>query len=325
MMNIEPNTENVISVSQIGTIVAQIRKEKWYASQNIFSMTPKNNTNALLSLFFLSAINTALRWNFSDWYSNYPTLETLKELTIHLPNKNGEIDFAFMERFINDVEHEYIDDLESDHKQELHAYLSVTGFADYVLTDEEKEVLRDFEEGKFVWGEYLLWDLFDINPTKYYRLSNEEILSEEGNIPLISNSSVDNWVMWFSSLEPNNQGNTLTCSDTTLGAETMYYQKNDFIGYSHIQHLVPTFSPFNKAIAHTIIAASRISTAQKYDYGNKYNRKAMKATAIQLPTTDNQPDYELMHTLISAVQKLVIHDVVEYVKGKIAATKEIVR
>ena len=31
------------------------------------------------------------------------------------------------------------------------------------------------------WGEFKLGDLFEINPTKYYRLSNEEIISV--NIP----------------------------------------------------------------------------------------------------------------------------------------------
>ena len=96
-------------------------------------------------------------------------------------------------------------------------------------------------------------DLFEINPTKYYKLKNEEIISENGIVPLISNSSTDNGVMGFSNLKANNLGNTITCSDTTLGAETMYYQKNDFIGYSHIQHLVPKFEPFNKYIANVII------------------------------------------------------------------------
>ena len=101
------------------------------------------------------------------------------------------------------------------------------------------------------WGEFRLGDLFDINPTKYYKLKNEEIISLGGDVPLISNSSVNNGVMGFSNLKANNKGNSITCSDTTLGAETMYYQEKDFIGYSHIQHLVPKFEPFDKKIAIT--------------------------------------------------------------------------
>ncbi len=113
----------------------------------------------------------------------------------------------------------------------------------------------------------------------------------------------------------------LTCSDTTLGADTMFYQENDFIGYSHIQHLVPKFEPFNKVIANFIISASRVSTSKQYDYGTKFNRVAMNNTKIQLPAHNNQPHYALMETFISAIQKLVIKDLVLYVDGKIRATK----
>ncbi len=94
--------------------------------------------------------------------------------------------------------------------------------------------------------------------------------------------------MGFSNLKANNKGSTLTCSDTTLGAETMYYQENDFIGYSHIQNLIPKFKIFNKAIASFIISTCRISTSKKYDYGNKFNRDAMNKTKIQLPVKNKK-------------------------------------
>ena len=72
----------------------------------------------------------------------------------------------------------------------------------------------------------------------------------------------------------------------------MFYQQSDFIGYSHIQHLVPNFEPFNKAIASIIISACRVSTAKKYDYGNKFNRIEMNKTKIQLPTKNNKIDFD---------------------------------
>jgi hypothetical protein len=152
------------------------------------------------------------------------------------------------------------------------------------------------------WGEYKLGDLFEINPTKYYRLSNEEIISKEGSVPLISNSSTDNGVMGFSILESNNIGNTLTCSDTTMGAETMFFQEKDFIGYSHIQHLVPKFKTFNKLIASAIISASRVTTSKKYDYGNKFNRVAMNKTKIQLPTKKGGIDFDFIESFVAEIE-----------------------
>lgn len=140
------------------------------------------------------------------------------------------------------------------------------------------------------WKEFKIGDLFDINPTKYYRLSNAKIIEENGDVPLISNSSTNNGVMGYSNLKALNIGNSITCSDTTLGAETMFYQEKDFIGYSHIQHLVPKFQPFNKFVANMIISACKISTLRQYDYGTKFNRTAMKNTKIQLPVRNGIVD-----------------------------------
>ena len=155
-------------------------------------------------------------------------------------------------------------------------------------------------------------DLFEINPTKYYRLQNEEIISKNGKVPLISNSSTENGVMGFSNLKPLNKGNTLTCSDTTLGADTMFYQQNDFIGYSHIQHLVPKIKQFNKSIASIIISASRVSTSKQYDYGNKFNRVAMNKTKIQLPSKNGKIDFDFIDNFIGELETERIKNVEQY-------------
>lgn len=155
-------------------------------------------------------------------------------------------------------------------------------------------------------------DLFEINPTKYYTLQNEEIISKNGKVPLISNSSTENGVMGFSNLKPINKGNTLTCSDTTLGADTMFYQQNDFIGYSHIQHLVPKIKQFNKSIASVIISASRVSTSKQYDYGNKFNRVAMNKTKIQLPSKNGKIDFDFIDNFIEELETERIKNVEQY-------------
>ncbi|MGE8434867.1 MULTISPECIES: restriction endonuclease subunit S [Chryseobacterium] len=165
------------------------------------------------------------------------------------------------------------------------------------------------------WGEYRLDILFDINPTKYYRLTNNEIISHNGKVPLISNSSTDNGIMGYSNLPALNIGNTLTCSDTTMGAETMFYQDLDFIGYSHIQHLVPKFKPFNKAIASVIISASRVATSKKFDYGNKFNRDAMNQTIIQLPTKNGAIDFDFMESFTAELEAERIAELEAYLSA----------
>ena len=110
--------------------------------------------------------------------------------------------------------------------------------------------------------------------------------------------------MGFSNLKANNKGNTISCSDTTLGADTMYYQKDDFIGYQHIQHLVPKFQPFNQSIAMMIISACRVATANAgYDYAHKFNREAMNSTVLSLPiTSSDEIDFDFMESFIREIE-----------------------
>jgi hypothetical protein len=280
-----------------------IATKSFCVMDNVKILTIKETVSVKILMFIISSWKSYIP---NKGYSRHWSFA--KNISFNLPIKNGKIDFEFMENFITQIETKQIAKLE--------AYLKASGLKDYNLTKEEKKVLDNFENGNISWIQFELEKLFKINPTKYYKLKNNQIISENGKIPLISNSSINNGIMGFSTLKANNKGNIITCSDTTIGAETMYYQKDDFIGYSHIQQFVPKFKPFNKDIAHVIIASSRISTSKKYDYGNKFNREAMNKTKIQLPAKNNQPDYKLMETLISAIQKQVIKDLILYIDEK---------
>lgn len=167
------------------------------------------------------------------------------------------------------------------------------------------------------WGEFRLGDLFEIYPTRYYRLANERILSERGSVPLVSNASVENGIMGFSKLRALNKGNSITCSDTTIGADTMYYQKDDFIGYQHIQHFIPKFACFNDKIGFFLISACRNSTQNKgYDYGNKFNRTEMNSTRIFLPVTKmSEIDFDFMESFISELEQERINKLNAYLEA----------
>gem|GEM_PF-99475 len=302
ILQIQPNTENVISVTQIGTIVAQLRKEKWYASQNIFSLTPKENFESLFSLFGVSAVNASLHGSFSDGYANYPTLERLKNLTIKLPTKNGQIDFAFMESFI----------------AELEAYLVAGGLKDYTLTKEEQKVLAEFEAGNVNWNEFTYSDIFN-QILQGRRLKKDDQIP--GDIPFVmagvTNTGVVSYISNPVASFPRNSitidifGNTFYRSyDFGAGDDTGVYW-NDEKEYSKEMMLFCT-------------ASMERSLLGKFSYGQKLRSSQSLNFEMKLPTQYDQPDYEKMETFISAIQKLVIKDVVQYADQKIAATQKVV-
>lgn len=61
-----------------------------------------------------------------------------------------------------------------------------------------------------------------------------------------------------------------------------------------------------------------------FSYSRNFYAKDADKLYISLPVKNEQPDYELMSTLISAMQKLVIADVVKFSDEKIKATKQVV-
>ena len=58
--------------------------------------------------------------------------------------------------------------------------------------------------------------------------------------------------------------------------------------------------------------------------GSSFNIKIIANQLMKLPTQNNQPNFAIMETFISAIQKLVIKEVVLYADRKIAATKTVV-
>ena len=59
------------------------------------------------------------------------------------------------------------------------------------------------------------------------------------------------------------------------------------------------------------------SISGKFDFGNKLRSSQSLNFNMKLPLKDKKPDFVIMETFISAIQKLVIKDVVLYVNKKI--------
>ena len=78
---------------------------------------------------------------------------------------------------------------------ELEAYLLTTGLKDYKLTQKEQEVLQDFENEKFEWGEFEYKSIFN-KIIQGRRLKKDNQIS--GDIPFVmagtTNTGVVNYI-----------------------------------------------------------------------------------------------------------------------------------
>lgn len=299
----EPNNENTISVSQIGAVHAQIRKNKWYSSQNIFVLTPKSSR--LINLLVVTSIDKILV-NYGG-YSSYPTLQTLKEHIITLPEKNGEIDFDFMEAYVRELEEERV--------RELSAYLKVSGLDNYELSEEEKQAINKLDTIKF--EKFNLEMLFG-KSTRGKRLKSAERVN--GNLPFVTAGETDEGISAFIGNNVDIFEKNTTTIDMFGSAKYRNYQYggDDHVAIVHTEKL-----PMNVAIFVTS-AIHKVSHNGQFDYGRNFYAKDADALDILLPIKNLEPDYEYMALVISAVHKLVIKDVILWADKNIGATKMIV-
>ena len=139
--------------------------------------------NKSIGLVFASALTKKM---FSFGYNNTVSAEKLNKITIHLPTKDGKIDFDFIDSFIAE--------LEAERLAELEAYLSTTGLRDYTLTSEEERVLEEFESGKFEWEIFNLEKLFG-KSTRGKRLKSDDRTS--GSLPFVTAGETDEGISAF--------------------------------------------------------------------------------------------------------------------------------
>ncbi|MFP6277824.1 restriction endonuclease subunit S [Helicobacter pylori] len=327
---------NTITIDMFAN--AFYRYSEYSADDNILVLTPKFTMSYRIGLCVTARINAVLKAKFS--YGKQYRQKDFNVTIISLPLKPTanaqtlkDIDFHFMEKFIAELEQCRLAELEQCRLAELQAYLKATGLENTTLSNDEESALNVFNNSMggntpcgLTWQSFRLGDLFEIRPTKAYNLTNSHLFDSNAKNPVVTNSSLNNGISGYSSLEPTEKGNQITYSDTTT-SEGIFYQKRPFIGYSHVQGLYPLkYHEFwnEKTLLYIVVAFKKVACG-RFDYGNKFNRKIASEMSILLPTNQHgKIDFHFMRTLINALMKQTIQGVAQYCDAKIQATKEVI-
>lgn len=284
------------------------REKPWYAGQFVRKIIPKIEINKASRLFFSTILNKQKQRLLSVLVRDVDKI--FRDTKIKLPTKCGQIDFEFMENFVAE--------LESRRVAELNNYLLVTGLKDYVLTAEEEKALSIYKSGNIDFKGYEFEDIFD-KIKQGRRLKKDDQLA--GKIPFVmagvTNTGVANYISNPIAKFPGNSitidifGNTFyrnyafgAGDDTGVyWSEAINYEKECMLYFA---------TTMAKAIK------------GKFSYGKKLRSSQSLKFKMLLPVRKGKIDFEFMKNYISAIQKLVIKDVVLYADSKIEATKSIV-
>ena len=259
-------------------------------------------------LFTVLCINKVTDLPIYSYKNKLGGWNVVKNKYIQLPVRNGAIDFEFMDSFIAE--------LEAQHIAELEAYITITGLRDYTLTENEIKALSDFDSLK--WQTYNLEKLFG-KSTRGKRLRSSDRTS--GILPFVTAGETDEGISAFI-------GNDVTIFSENTVTIDMFgsakyrnykYGGDDHIAVVHTEKLQKNASIFITAAIH------KSSHNGQFDYSRNFYAKDADELIISLPTKNNEPDFDIMQSIISAIHKLVIKDIVLYADKKIAATKSIVK
>ena len=236
-------------------------------------------------------------------YSHKPGINIYKNTIVSLPiTPIGEIDFAFMESRIREME----------------AYLKVAGFEDCELTEEERSTLRDFKNHKT--RPIVISTIFDIKKGK--RLTKDNMIP--GTINFIGSTSVNNGVTArVSNSSHIHNGNTITVTYNGSVGEA-FYQTDSFWASDDVNVL--TFKRLLNERLALFFCTSLRKSGKKYGYTYKWTKELMEKDEIILPVTSSGSiDYKFMETYIRAIEKLTIQRVKDWRAKKIKTTMDIVK
>lgn len=263
-------------------------------------------------LFFSISMSKALEGKFD--YGNKLRSSQSLNFKMRLPMKAGEIDFDFMDSFIIELEAERI--------AELDTYLMAAGLKDYHLTPEERRVLEDYSALQF--DDFNVVDVFDVKNSG--NILSRDIVENSGDTPYLCASRENNSVSSYISYDTKylDHGNCVFIGGKTF---VVTYQENDF--YSNDSHNLILYlkdeekrTKLNQLFLTTCVEKS---LGHKYSWGDSISNRKIQKDLISLPVKGKEPDLSLVSLLISAIQKLVIRDIVEYTDAKIALHEKIVK
>ena len=297
--------------------VASYQEHEFGASQSISLRA--DFLNPTRGLYLVTVIRKVIESKYS--YTNLPGIQKYKEDVIQLPVKSGtdevnytedDIDWAFMESYIHELEESYI--------HELDAYLKETGLDDYTLTDDEREVL----DREPVFKEFEVGELFDV-VGRGTRLTKQNRIA--GNVPLVTAGRENQGVAEY--IQENKQlfrGPVFTIDmfGNVFVRDYDFYADDNIIVFGKEGLSINQFLYIASALDHL---------SGVYGYGNQFRLNSIGKTFIQLPVkpgtdevdyTEADIDWNYMTSYARVMEKQVIADVVDYKNEVIAMTKELV-
>lgn len=298
------------------------RKKPWYAGQFVRKIIPKIEITESSILFFSTLLNKQKPRLLSVLVRDVD--KVFLSTKVYLPTTDDDqIDFDFMESFIAELEAQRI--------AELSAYLKVSGFDNYELSEKELDALERFAElGDNNWGTHTVGNLFEKVTTKKLPYKAKELPKQPTDdfvLPCLTSSFQNQGLNYYAPKTGATIINNVISLPSNSDVYRAYYQSREFTVLSDsyaIQWKLAENKPTPNQYLFMVMCINKVTDLPIYSYKNKLGGwNVVKHKEIRLPEKDGKIDFAFMEVFISAMKKIAIKDVVEYNDAKIKATKKV--
>ena len=265
---------------------------------------PKINLDNYSGNFISCALKPTLKgFNYGSQLSS----SKLKSLNfkINLPQKDNQINFDFIDKFMANVENECL--------TKIKEYLVKNNLNDTALTSDEKNALDSLNSIDF--KSFKVIDIFDIKNAG--NILSKSIVENSGKIPYLCAGSSNNSVSTYISYDSNylDMGNCIFIGGKTF--VVTYQKENFFSNDSHNLTLrLKTDEQKNKLCQLFLATCIKSSLGNKYSWGDSISSTKIKKDSIFLPAKNTQPDYDFMKNFLSAIDKLTVKKLIVYLERK---------
>lgn len=300
---------NCLAVGMLGMQFFYMEKD-FYSGQFTKTLYPKEDKlplfNCWVAQYFITILN-----KFQTVYQGGLVRDfedTFNKSEFFLPFKNNKVDLSYIQEFITE--------LQAERLQELQGYLQVTGLSNYTLTEEEQRAIDSFSEVD--WDEFTFSSLFD-SIQQGERLTKSDQIS--GYLPFVMSGIINTGVVKYI-------GNSVTQfpknSITIDIFGNVFYRSIIFGASDDVGVYWNRENEKSKNVMLILAGSIQKALRGRFEYGDKLRSSKSYNLKCHLPTKNNVPDYALMKTLGSAIQKLVIADVVKYADRELSAYQSVI-
>nr|WP_282432515.1 restriction endonuclease subunit S [Psittacicella melopsittaci] len=288
------------------------RSRPWYAGQFVRKVVPKFKPTPRNIPFFTSLLNKVkpLLLNVLIRDVNH----TFLKQKVRLPSKNGQVDFALLEKLATQLEKENL--------KNIQAYLQENGLDTPQLTPAQARALADFKN--LTWQEYQIGELFAKLPCPRAPKQNlRKSPSPEFNTPVVYCKFGDNGIMyWGRENEFTTYSKVIAIISNGAIATGKVYAQKQTTGILSDSYFIQWK---NGEVSHRVNLF--LSLCLEKGLYHKYSRdnlatwtNKVEKDKVLLPTKNGVVDLTFMENFIVALEKQLLKDLGQYLQKRKKAT-----